>query len=119
MNIASSSSAVVAASSNPNDAKIEKLKAARDLVKAERELAKNLLKVKEGSRPDFIDNNQDYEGLRPYITNDKLMEKENRLDQQESRLSTEIHDLRTVSSGKYPIVTAMFLYTSTLTQVCF
>ena len=88
-------------------------------MKAERELVKNLLKVKEGSRPDFIDNNQDYEGLRPYITNDKLMEKENRLDQQESRLSAEIHDLRTISSGKYPIVTVMFLYTSTLTHVCF
>ena len=119
MNIASSSSAVVAASSNPNDTEIRELKAKRDRVEAKRELVMNLLELDEVQRPDFIDNNQDYEGLRPYITNDKLMEKENRLDQQESRLSAEIHDLRTVSSGKYPIVTAMFLYTSTLTQVCF
>ena len=101
MNIASSSSAVVAASSNPNDAKIEKLEAKRDRVEAERELVKNLLKVKEDKRPEFIQNNQAYEGLESFNTQE-LKEEKIRLDQTIHDFSAEILSLRTVSSGKYP-----------------
>ena len=103
---ASSSSSDAPGASSAN-AKIEKLeadidlvKAKRDRVEAERELVKDLLKVKEGERSNFIDNNPGYAGLESFTT-PELKEEKNRLDQQESRLSAEIHDLRS-SSGNYP-----------------
>jgi hypothetical protein len=97
---ASSSSSDAPGPSSAN-AKIEKLEAKRDRVEAERELVKDLLKVKEGERSNFIDNNPDYEGLREYQIGGLLIRERERLDQQESRLSAEIHDLRS-SSGNYP-----------------
>jgi len=118
MNIASSSSAG-AASSNPNDAKIEKLEAERDLLKAKRELVEKVLEQDEGNRTAFCVDTSGCKGLKAYRTDDQLIAKENSLSQEISELNQAIHDLRTVSSGKYPIVADMFLHTSTLTHVCF
>ena len=117
MNLASSSSAG-AASSNPNDAEIRELKAKRDLVEAERELVKKVLEQDEGNRTAFCVNTPGCKRLKAYNTQE-LKEETQSLSKEISDLSAEILSLRTVSSGKYPIVTAMFLHTSTLTHVCF
>ena len=101
MNIASSSSAVVAASSNANDAKIEKLETKRETVEAKRELVEKVLEQDEGNRPAYCANTPGCKGLKDYDVKE-LKEEKIRLDQQESRLSAEILSLRTVSSGKYP-----------------
>ena len=96
---ASSSSSDAPGASSAN-AKIEKLEAERDLIKAERELVKDLLKVKEGERDNFIDNTSGYAGLKSFTT-PELKEEKKRLDQAIHDLSAEIHDLRS-SSGNYP-----------------
>jgi len=117
MNSSSSSSAGVA-SSNPNSAKIGKLEAERDGVKAEIKFVKNLLKVKEAKRPEFIQNNPAYEGLESYNTQE-LKEEKIRLDQQESRLSAEILALMTSSTGKYPhCYCHVSLYSNSFISIC-
>ena len=85
MNIASSSSAVVAASSNPNDAKIEKLETKRETVEAKRELVEKVLEEDEVNRPDFCANTRGCKGYKYYNVNE-LKEEKIRLDQQESPL---------------------------------
>jgi hypothetical protein len=87
MNIPSSSSAVVAASSNPNDAEIRELKAKREFIE-------QLLGLEENERKKFCLDSPSYKGLKDYTTQE--------LKEKEKSVSAEILSVRTVSSGKYP-----------------
>ena len=106
MNIPSSSSAVVAASSNPNDVEIRELKAKREFIE-------QLLGLEEIDRKQFCLDSALYQGLKAYKTDEQLMEKE-------KSVSAEILSLRTSSSGKYPhCYCHVSLYFNSYISICF
>jgi hypothetical protein len=106
MNIAPSSSAVVAASSNPNDAEIRELKAKREFIE-------QLLGLEEIDRKQFCLDSPLYKGLKAYKTDEELMD-------EKKSVSAEILSLRTSSSGKYPHCYCHFsLYFNSYISICF